>query len=84
VARIRLQRRAFYANVCEQERKDLPLIHLWIGKNIVGMQQTITGFQQVPDGLIRLQGMAMPSVPDSGRRAAPWRRCGLTPQFADP
>ena len=36
------QRRAFYAKVWEQERKDLPLIYLWIGKNIVGMKQSIT------------------------------------------
>ncbi len=53
------QRRAFYAKVWDQERTDLPLIYLWIGKNIVGMKQTIAGFRQVPDGLIRLQGMAM-------------------------
>jgi peptide/nickel transport system substrate-binding protein len=45
--------------VWEQERKDLPLIYLWIGKNIVGMKKTINGFQQVPDGLIRLQGLTM-------------------------
>ena len=53
------QRRAFYAKVWAQERSDLPLIYLWISKNIVGMKQSVTGFQQVPDGLIRLQGMAM-------------------------
>ena len=53
------QRRAFYAKVWEQERKDLPLIYLWTGKNIVGMKKALTGFQQVPDGLIRLQGVAM-------------------------
>jgi peptide/nickel transport system substrate-binding protein len=53
------QRRAFYAKVWEQERKDLPLIYLWTNKNIVGMKQALMGFQQVPDGLIRLQGMEM-------------------------
>ena len=53
------QRRAIYAKVWEQERKDLPLIYLWTGKNIVGMKKALTGFQQVPDGLIRLQGVAM-------------------------
>src|SRR5215469_5336655 len=53
------QRRAFYAKVWEQERKDLPLIYLWIGKNTVGMKKNLNGFQQVPDGLIRLQGMEM-------------------------
>ena len=53
------QRRAFYAKVWEQERKDLPLVYLWTGKNIVGMKKGLVGFQQVPDGLIRLQGMQM-------------------------
>jgi peptide/nickel transport system substrate-binding protein len=53
------QRRAFYAKVWDQERKDLPLIYLWTNKNIVGMKKALTGFQQVPDGLIRLQGMEM-------------------------
>jgi peptide/nickel transport system substrate-binding protein len=52
-------RRAFYAKVWEQERKDLPLIYLWTGKNIVGMKRGVTGFRQVPDGLIRVQGVAM-------------------------
>ena len=53
------QRRSFYAKVWEQERKDLPLIYLWTGKNIVGMKKSLTGFQQVPDGLIRLQGVVL-------------------------
>ena len=53
------QRRSFYAKVWEQERKDLPLIYLWTGKNIVGMKKKLMGFQQVPDGLIRLQGVAL-------------------------
>ena len=53
------QRRAFYAKVWDQERKDLPLIYLWTGKNIVGMKKALVGFQQVPDGLIRLQRMEM-------------------------
>ena len=52
------QRRAFYAKVWAQERRDLPLIYLWTAKNIVGMKKTLTGFEQVPDGLIRLQGLA--------------------------
>jgi peptide/nickel transport system substrate-binding protein len=53
------QRRAFYAKVWEQERKDLPLVYLWTAKNLVGMKKGLMGFQQVPDGLIRLQGMEM-------------------------
>ncbi len=52
-------RRAFYAKVWAQERQDLPLIYLWTSKNIVGMKRSITGFQQVPDGLIRLQGVSV-------------------------
>ena len=53
------ERRAFYAKVWDQERKDLPLLYLWTAKNIVGMKKSVVGFQQVPDGLIRLQGMEM-------------------------
>jgi peptide/nickel transport system substrate-binding protein len=53
------QRRTFYAKVWEQERKDLPLIYLWSSRNIVGLKKSLTGFRQVPDGLIRLQGMAI-------------------------
>ena len=53
------QRRAFYGKVWERERDDLPLIYLWAPANIVGLKASITGFRQVPDGLIRLQGMAM-------------------------
>jgi peptide/nickel transport system substrate-binding protein len=52
------QRRAFYAKVWERQRDDLPLIYLWAPANIVGLKASITGFRQVPDGLIRLQGMA--------------------------
>ena len=50
-------RRALYDRVWQQERADLPLLYLWNPKNIVGMKRTLEGFQQVPDGLIRLQGM---------------------------
>jgi peptide/nickel transport system substrate-binding protein len=53
------QRRAFYAKVWDHERDDLPLIYLWAPANIVGLKASITGFRQVPDGLIRLQGMAI-------------------------
>ena len=53
------QRRAFYAKVWDQERKDLPLVYLWTAKNIVGMKKGVTGFQQVPDGLIRPQGLVL-------------------------
>ena len=49
----------FTPKVWDRERQDLPLIYLWTAKNIVGMKKALTGFQQVPDGPIRLQGMAM-------------------------
>jgi len=53
------RRRAFYAKVWEHEREDLPLIYLWAPASIVGLKASIAGFRQVPDGLIRLQGMAI-------------------------
>jgi peptide/nickel transport system substrate-binding protein len=52
------RRRSFYAKVWEREREDLPEIYLWAPANIVGLKASLTGFRQVPDGLIRLQGMA--------------------------
>ena len=51
------ERRELYRQVWEHERQDMPQIYLWTTRNIVGMKKTLTGFQQVPDGLIRLQGM---------------------------
>ena len=51
------QRGALYAKVWEQERKDMPLIYLYNAKNTVGMKKDLEGFVQVPDGIIRLQGM---------------------------
>lgn len=52
-------RRAFYAKVWTQERADLPLIYLWSGKNVVGLKKALTGFVPVPDGLIRVQDLAL-------------------------
>lgn len=51
------QRQALYAEFWQLERQDLPLIYLWTTKNIVGMSRRLSGFQQVPDGLIRLRGV---------------------------
>ena len=39
------------------ERADLPLIYLWTTKNVVAMKKGLQGFEQVPDGLIRLRGL---------------------------
>ena len=42
-----------------QAQKDVPLIYLWNPTNTVGMKKQLMGFRQVPDGIIRLQGMYM-------------------------
>ena len=51
-------RRAVYAKLLTIQRQDMPIIYLWSPKNIVGLQKTVQGFRQVPDGIIRLQGMS--------------------------
>lgn len=50
-------RRDIYAQVWEIQRQDMPLVYLYMTKNIVGMKKSLEGFQQVPDGLIRVRGM---------------------------
>jgi hypothetical protein len=32
---------------------------LWQQKNLVGMSARVQGFKQVPDGMIRLQGVSL-------------------------
>jgi peptide/nickel transport system substrate-binding protein len=51
------KRRELYARAWAVEREDMPLIYLWIARNIVGMKKNLMGFEQVPDGLIRIKGM---------------------------
>ncbi len=53
------QRQSMYAKMWQQERQDLPIIYLWTGKNTVGMSAKLSGFDPVPDGIIRLQGLQM-------------------------
>jgi peptide/nickel transport system substrate-binding protein len=50
-------RRDIYAQIWKIERQDMPLIYLWSPKNTVGLKKSLEGFRQVPDGIIRLQGM---------------------------
>lgn len=50
-------RRALYARLWAIEREELPLMYLWIAKNVVGYKADLQGFVQVPDGLIRLRGL---------------------------
>ena len=52
-------RRALYAKVAEQTAQDMPIMYLFTPKNLVGLSAKLTGFVPVPDGLIRIQGMAM-------------------------
>ncbi len=51
------ERRALYAKLWAAERDDMPLVYLYIAKNIVGLRRSLTGFVQVPGGLIRLRGL---------------------------
>jgi peptide/nickel transport system substrate-binding protein len=53
------KRRALYAQMWQQEAKDLPITYLWIPRNIVGMSAKLQGFRPIPDGMIRLQGLEM-------------------------
>ena len=52
-------RSALYNKVWALERQDLPLVYLYTSRNIVGLRKEVNGFRQVPDGLIRLQGMTI-------------------------
>ncbi len=53
------KRRDLYAQMWQRERSDMPLMYLWTARNIMGMKASVTGFQEVPDGLIRLQGVSL-------------------------
>ena len=53
------KRRELYAQVYAQESKDLPILYLWYQKLIVGMRAEVQGFEQVPDGMIRLRGVRL-------------------------
>jgi peptide/nickel transport system substrate-binding protein len=53
------ERRVAYQQVWEQLRRDLPITFLYSPRNIVAMTAKLNGFRQVPDGMIRIQGMAM-------------------------
>ncbi|HBK05350.1 MAG TPA: ABC transporter substrate-binding protein [Acetobacteraceae bacterium] len=52
-------RRAEYAKMMEQERKDLPIVYLYNPVNVVGLSAKLSGFHPVPDGIIRLQGLSI-------------------------
>jgi peptide/nickel transport system substrate-binding protein len=51
-------RRVVYQQVWEVLRRDLPTTYLYSPRNIVAMSAKLNGFRPVPDGIIRLQGLA--------------------------
>ncbi len=53
------KRRELYTQLWQQERRDMPLLYLYTARNVVGMKKGLMGFQQVPDGLIRLRGVTL-------------------------
>lgn len=52
-------RRGMYEQMWRQVNQDVPRIYLFIPKNIVGLSAKLQGFDPVPDGMIRLQGLSM-------------------------
>src|SRR4051812_536974 len=53
------QRRALYAKMMGQLGQDLPIMYHWFQKSIVGMSAKVQGYKQVPDGMVRLQGVSL-------------------------
>ena len=51
-------RRGLYETALRQVNEDHPLLYLWAPVNIVGMSAKLSGYRHVPDGMIRLQGLA--------------------------
>ncbi len=52
-------RREIYAKMWPILHQDQPITYLFTQKNIAGMSTRVTGFRPVPDGMIRLQGLAL-------------------------
>ncbi len=52
-------RRTVYEKMTRASAEELPIVYLWNPKFTWGLNKAITGFTPVPDGLIRLQGMAL-------------------------
>ncbi|MBU6498745.1 MAG: ABC transporter substrate-binding protein [Rhodospirillales bacterium] len=52
-------RQAIYAKQAALEEKDLPIMYLYSPRTVDAMKKQITGFQEVPDAMIRLQGLAL-------------------------
>jgi peptide/nickel transport system substrate-binding protein len=52
-------RAALYEKAAAQSEADLPIMYLYGNRNLVGASKKVEGFAPVPDGLIRLQGVAL-------------------------
>jgi peptide/nickel transport system substrate-binding protein len=52
-------RKSLYAKITNQISADMPVMYLYNTAMIMGLNAKLTGFRQVPDGLIRLQGLAL-------------------------
>ena len=53
------QRRALYERMWRIVRQADPIVYLYTTRNIAGMDKRVTGYRSLPDGLVRLQGVAM-------------------------
>jgi peptide/nickel transport system substrate-binding protein len=53
------ERQKIYADIARRTATDLPVIYLYVPRNIAAMSTKLTGFVPVPDGLIRLQGLSL-------------------------
>jgi peptide/nickel transport system substrate-binding protein len=53
------KRKAIYARMWPELRRDLPVTYLWNQRNIAAMSAKISGFHAIPDGLIRVQGLEL-------------------------
>ena len=52
-------RRVLYARVWRQEAADLPIVYLYTPRYIMGASRRVEGYRVLPDGLIRLQDVAL-------------------------
>ncbi len=52
-------RKALFAKIVTQLEDDLPVLYIDNDARVTGMSKKISGFRQVPDGMIRLQGLSL-------------------------
>ncbi len=52
-------RRSLYGKLARRLLEDVPIMYLWTPKTIMGMTAKLSGYQPIPDGLIRPQGLVL-------------------------